>query len=280
MPGIRTSILSLLLAGAVLGQSPDYFPLLVSGQWIYRGSGPQAAPVLLMEVARSAQIDGREYFLLRSRPGGETWVRRDEAGAIRALDPESKREFLRYDFQAASERNAEYKGAVGEYDYALAVEQNGRRELFLPWIGMISRSEESGASYDLVYSRVGATVVAQPELSFALALDRYFYEANPPRITARLTLRNTTATPLDLTFPSGQSYDFAIRNENGDVVYRWSDGMAFALAIRNEQFTGERNYAEVLEPRTPLPAGKYTLAGWLTTSGTRAFTASAPFEVR
>jgi hypothetical protein len=84
---------------------------------------------------------------------------------------------------------------------------------------------------------------------------------------------------VELAFPSGQSYEFLIRNEKGAIVYRWSEGKAFTMAIRNEQFAGERNYVEILEPANALPAGKYTAEAWLTTSGPRAFTASAPLMV-
>jgi hypothetical protein len=81
-------------------------------------------------------------------------------------------------------------------------------------------------------------------------------------------------------FPSGQSYDFVLLNEKGDPVYRWSEGKAFTMAIRSEQFTGERNYVEILEPSKALPPGKYTAEAWLTTSGQRAFTASVPVIVQ
>ena len=46
-----------------------------------------------------------------------------------------------------------------------------------------------------------------------------------------LHVTNTGEEPLEFTFPSSQRYDFAIRNEAGEEVWRWSDGMMFTQAI-------------------------------------------------
>jgi hypothetical protein len=204
-----------------------------------------------------------------------------------------------------SSRNASYKGPIGEFNSALEVRYPGTfqvgidRELFLPYVGMIYRSVATGgpsyATYDLIYARLGGvTVISGPELTCSLSLDHSIYTANlmppldprtsVPLMTARLTLRNT-AEPVQLTFPSGQSYDFVIRNEKGETVYRWSDGKAFTMAIRTETFgPGEKNF--MIQVRLgsadgkPFPQGKYVAEGWLTTMGTRVYTASAGFEMR
>ncbi|MCS7316464.1 MAG: BsuPI-related putative proteinase inhibitor, partial [Bryobacterales bacterium] len=172
------------------------------------------------------------------------------------------------------------------------------RELFLPYIGMVHRSQKAGgsarATYDLIYSRTGGvTVLSAPELSFALVIDRAVYSANlmppvdparaVPVMTARLTLRNTTGVPLELVWPSGQRYDLQIRNERGELLWRWSDGKAFILLFSQESFTGERNYVELIRLGDgigrPWPAGRYVLEGWLATQP-KLFTASVAFEIR
>jgi hypothetical protein len=134
---------------------------------------------------------------------------------------------------------------------------------------------------------------SRPQLSFGMALDNSVYTVNRmppvpvpppvPTLTARLTLRNT-AQPITLTFPTGQSYDLEIRNENGAVVYRWSDGRAFTQVFRTETFgPGEKSFT-VQAPlagadKNPLPQGKYVAEGWLTTQGTKTFDASVGFEI-
>ena len=106
-----------------------------------------------------------------------------------------------------------------------------------------------------------------------------------PRLTARLTLRNTTDKAVTLQFSSGQRYDLELRNEDGGVVYRWSDDKAFTMALGQEVIgSGERDYVIVVrlvdKQVQPLAPGRYTAAGWITTSGQQPYKASVGFEIR
>jgi hypothetical protein len=68
-----------------------------------------------------------------------------------------------------------------------------------------------------------------------------------------LQATNTTAAPLAVQFPSGQSYDFSVEDA-GRTVWRWSDGMMFTQMVRNETLApGEtRTYREVWHPDASL----------------------------
>ncbi len=323
MPGIKIFTASLLLCWAAWAGGSDYFPLQVGNIWIYQGGGSRAESTLMLEITRAEIFSGKVYFLLHGLPDSDYWLRMDENGSLLAYDPNRNEERLWYAFGAPvgeayntyvpgnccgramiASRNARYKGPVGEFETALEVRyldvfQVGlERELFLPWVGMVYRALATGGpshgTYDLVYARMGVTVITGPELMFSLALDHSIYTANlmppldpqtsVPLMTARLTLRNT-AEPIQLTFPSGQSYDFVIKNEKGDILYRWSDGKAFTMAIREETFgPGEKDF--VIQVRLggkdgkPFPQGKYIAEGWLTTMGAKAHAASVGFEMR
>jgi hypothetical protein len=53
--------------------------------------------------------------------------------------------------------------------------------------------------------------------------------------TVRFTLQvtNPSAAPVSFTFPSGQSYDFAVRPATGGAeAWRWSEQMGFTQAVR------------------------------------------------
>lgn len=158
---------------------------------------------------------------------------------------------------------------------------------------MVHRDQATGGpsygSLDLIYARVGGvTVVSAPEVSFSLALDKSVYGSSPrgeiPEMSARLALRNTQPEPLELSFPSGQIYDVAIRNESGVVVYRWSDGKAFPAIFQTISFSAEKNWPILLRPADkdgkPLPPGKYTAEGYLTTAGPKSYSAAVAFEMR
>ncbi|MGC8794346.1 MAG: BsuPI-related putative proteinase inhibitor [Bryobacteraceae bacterium] len=321
MPGRRIFTISLALASLPAAAGQDYFPLHVGNQWVYRASGTRGEAIVSLEITRAAEIEGRTYWLLRGLPQGEFWLRMDEEGNLWARPSARGQEELWYAFQKPegeeyrttlpgafsraliASRKAAYKGPIGEVDCALEIQYPGvfqvgiERELFLPYIGMVHRRERAGGpavgSYDLIYSRTGGvTVLSAPELSFSLTLDSYVY-ANltpradparvPPTMTARLTLRNTTETPVDLVWPSGQRYDFQIRTEKGDVLWRWSDGKAFTLLYGKESFAGERNYTELIPladaSGQAYPEGKYVLEGWLATQP-RSWFATAPFQIR
>jgi len=101
-------------------------------------------------------------------------------------------------------------------------------------------------------------------------------------MTARLSVRNTTGAPIELVWPSGQRYDFVIRDEKGQIVWRWSEGRAFTLVFGTESFSGERNYTELIRlgrDGKPFQPGKYTLEAWLATQP-RIYAATAGFEIQ
>ena len=131
---------------------------------------------------------------------------------------------------------------------------------------------------------VSAVLCAGAELQFSITLDR---DTGPsvPVMTARLSLRNATDKPVRLAFSSGQRYDLELKNERGDVVYRWSEGRAFTMELGEEIIeSGERNYVVTVrladKEGKPLAQGKYTAVGWITTMGPRTYVATAGFQMR
>jgi hypothetical protein len=85
-------------------------------------------------------------------------------------------------------------------------------------------------------------------------------------LRARLTLRSTGAEPIQLHFPSGQSFELKIYDLNGAVVDTWSKDKLFPMVIRDETFgPGEKTF-DVALPLPNLAAGRYTAEGYLATS--------------
>ncbi|MBA3975992.1 MAG: hypothetical protein C0504_17435 [Candidatus Solibacter sp.] len=255
------------------------------------------------------------------------WLRNSDDGRIMMWDERTSSERLYLDTAAepgtSSEssvdpcnpastvvsRAAKYSGPIGDFDHALLIRYGLGRcadagiesDFLLPWVGLVSRTTQTIAGprrYDLVYARLGVTVISAPELSFSLSLDRSVYTANLmppvtpdnaiPRIHARITLRNTTPDPVKLEFPSGQLYELVLWNGQGKVVWRYSDGRAFTQAFHSLAVSkGERTWNESIRlaatnsagGMVPLPAGRYVLECWLTTTEGRTFTASAPLTL-
>ncbi len=324
MLGTRIITASLLLGAAAFAAEPDYFPLHPGNQWVYRCTGNCGDELPVLEIARDRSFNGTWYALLKGFHGRETWLRQDSDGVLWALDPDSGLETRWYSFfapvgepfdtgadpcsRSASvvTREFDYRGPAGRFDDVLQLrygesacaDAGANEEYFLPWTGIVRRVETTIAgprTYDLIYSRTGGvTVIAEPHLSFGLHIDRSLYDADfmppvdpsrsVPVMTARIALTNATDQPVSLVWPSGQRYDLEIRNERGEVVWRWSDGKAFPAVFGEEKFgPGERNHT-ILVPLAgrdmkTLPPGRYTVTAWLTTEPV-VYKASVGFEVR
>ena len=194
-------------------------------------------------------------------------------------------------------RSAKTTVPAGEFWNALAIRYPAANcadagldsEVYAPYIGLVERTSITIAGprrMQLIYARVGGvTVLSAPEVSFTVALDQTSYTA-ADLATVRMTLRNTTPTPLALSFNSGQRFDFVIRNAAGVEVYRWSASRTFVALIGREEITaGERNYVEPVPLANlsgqPLPAGRYTLEAWISGSGPRPqYAGTAGFDIR
>jgi hypothetical protein len=91
-------------------------------------------------------------------------------------------------------------------------------------------------------------------------------QAEPRADTVYLTLRVTNPgdAPVELTFPTGQSFEFLVER-NGEEVWRWSEGRAFTQAVR--QISVEGSATESYEATWVPPAdltGEFRVRGFLT----------------
>lgn len=89
-------------------------------------------------------------------------------------------------------------------------------------------------------------------------------EANG-KIDIRFALRNISGKDLQITYGSGQKYDFWIHNEKDEEVYRWSFGKSFTQALIERELLNseviEFNEAWDLHDNegNPVPPGQYTI---------------------
>jgi hypothetical protein len=312
---MRVVILALAL-GTMLELSAagaDFFPLAPGNQWVYRvsGGGPSVA---LVEVLSSHEQDGKTYFQVRGFLQQDVWLRGDEQGNVFRLDPDSQTESLLYAFGLAAgqqyqtsihpcdvsalidSKPAHYQGPAGTFDNAAHIVYTDScnfaglfDETFVPGIGLVQRGDTAVGQYqyNLIYAHLGSTVVTGFEVEFGLSLDQsvYINSGEAPLMLARLSLRVAGNEPLQLVFPSGQIYELLIRNGQGDIVYRWSDGRAFNQMVQQVAFgPGEKSWPIVAPLQDAkgngLSAGSYTAEAWLVTNPPKRYVAQAGFEIR
>ncbi len=288
---------------------PEYFPLAVGNSWVYKTTEGRLADVQAVDVAGTASFEGRDYFLVHFFQR-DVYLRVSTDGTLFEYDQNAKKEKVWIAFGTdagqsfpteidncdktakVESKAAKYSGPTGTFTNALQLsfvksctDAGIISETFLPYVGLVEHVVDNIAGarkYSLIYSRTGVTEVTTPEIRFSLSLDAAVYPVSSAasQLVARLTLRNTTASPVTLQFPSGQTYELKIRNEKGEMVYQWSQGMAFTQIFRTENFgPGERNYP-ILVQLPSLPAGKYVADANLTTVDPTIYTASVGFEVR
>ncbi|MEN6602078.1 MAG: hypothetical protein ABFD86_06645, partial [Bryobacteraceae bacterium] len=215
MPGTKTSTVSLLFlwlaVACFAGANPDYFPLQVGNTWVYRTSGAVTS-VATLEIARWGWIENRIYYFLRNTSGDGQWVRMDDSGTLWVWDDAGKADKILAAFNGpvgdvyptamdpcnkaamVTSRNWKHSGPIGEFDWALLIgystpvcaDAGLERELYLPWVGMIYRVENTIAGprrWDLIYAKLGGiTASSEKEVAFGLSLDSAVYSVNlmPP----------------------------------------------------------------------------------------------------
>jgi len=297
MRGLRTFINSLALAAAaVYGQ--DYFPLEVGNVWIYR-SAPRPAgrgeTSTTVEVTRAGKFKGETYYLLSEYRAGEFWVRNDGAGRVYQYDEAAGEEKLWYDFSRKVDEvyatalptccgrarvvssKASKVVALGDFEkvfhqvtYPGVFQVGITEENFLPYVGLVYRGENTGGpssrTQDLVYAKIsGVTVLNASGLGFGVARAKDY---------VRIFLNNNTGAPLRVVFPSGQTYELILHDAEGKVLYRWSDGRAFTLALRTVDLPpGETSWPVEI----PEIAGAVTLTVELRLVGQK-FTSTLPLR--
>lgn len=300
MPGIRTSILSLLASAALFAQVPDYLPLQAGNTWVYRSK----AGSFTVETGQPSTFGGNEYFSVRGFPSTpDLWLRNTPEGRILMWDPAAQQEKIWLDtstpaaaesptgvdpcnaFSRIESREGSYKGPVGEFYNVLAVRYAPGKcadagldaDYFLPWVGLLRRVQQTIAGprgYDLIYARLGGvTVISAPESGFGISLTQ-----TQGSLDARLTLRHTGPEPLNLNFSTSQQFDLQVFDENGKVVYQWSEGRGFLQVLTSLTISGEKLWLVEIPPDR-LPPGRYAVRAWLTTLDGSPYSATTTVTV-
>ena len=94
----------------------------------------------------------------------------------------------------------------------------------------------------------------------------FIVRAEARAIHFSLDLTNATKKNLELEFPSGQEYDFAVMDSSGREVYRWGKERMFTQSLQNRLLDGgeTKRYQETADKA--LPNGSYVAIATLRSS--------------
>ena len=139
--------------------------------------------------------------------------------------------------------------------------------------GPRAHNEASAPKKDGTVAQAGSEMTPTPpspakregrEKKPAIAAQLYV-RANDSSIRLALHVVNTSKKRVELTFPSGQTYDFVIVDTLGREVWRWGNGRMFTQALRNKLLaSGEAMDLEETWKDAPLAPGRYTAKAMLT----------------
>lgn len=292
------------LAFAIASALPasDHLPLEMGNYWIYREE--RSGETFTMRVGQPVWLqDGKTFHYLLDYAGKYVIARVDESGNLVGWNEETGTEYLLTGFAEkdtnwwtapgrecnlegqTQARRVPYDGPGGRWRQSLEVRYRSSNcadtgvtsELFAENIGMLRRTVTSIAgprTFELIYARVGTQIIeTRDRARFSVAVDQPLGK-DELRVTLRMDLGFTPS--IKLFFLSAQTFDVALRNASGRVVWTWSEDKSFAQAAR-EQLIGNV-WTETIT--IPKPAGDltdYTIEGWLTTApGEPKFAATAP----
>src|SRR4051812_28702839 len=79
----------------------------------------------------------------------------------------------------------------------------------------------------------------------------------PHALHFALKLTNDSKKHVELAFPNGQQYDFAVLDSVGREVYRWGAGRMFTQSVQNKLIEGQETVHIDERAEMTLPHGKY-----------------------
>jgi hypothetical protein len=81
-----------------------------------------------------------------------------------------------------------------------------------------------------------------------------------------LTVTNPGARKVELTFPSGQTYDVVVYDAAGGEVWRWSTGQMFTQSLRNKPLDAHESLSYSATWRHPAIHGSLVAIATLTST--------------
>ena len=143
--------------------------------------------------------------------------------------------------------------------------------------GSLTRHDASASRTSTISARhasSGASNADVPNVNGNFAVN-----IEPHALHFALNLTNDGKKHVELAFPSGQQYDFAVLDSVGREVYRWGAGRMFTQSVQNKLIDSEKSMRIDERAELTLPHGKYIAVATLRSSNF-PMTQRSAFELR
>jgi hypothetical protein len=291
---LKTIIVAIALHSCTLFGA-DFFPLQEGNTWTYRE--PTTGQTFNVRVGQPLTIAGHLYYDLIGYADTDLQVRMEQTfGALVYWDGLRNQEFLLTSFEQfegghwlapfrpcplqdgqGQLKLGNHDGPAGpivgvleiQYRAIGCADVGALQEQYADHLGMLRRVVSTIAgprTFDLVAARVGNIMIdAAPSASFSVSLGPTT-GAGPVLATFRLHVNSKS--PLTLSFSSDQEYDFALKNNAGMTLWRWSASRKFLQALHQRIVADEWSATvEIPWPTTSggvLQPGDYTVEAVIT----------------
>ena len=125
-----------------------------------------------------------------------------------------------------------------------------------------AKSARSTGMLTVAPVKPAATRDAAPAVAVPLK-SAFVVRAEARTIHFSLDLTNATKKNLELEFPSGQEYDFAVIDSTGREVYRWGKERMFTQSLQNRLLDGGETMRVEEHAEQSLPNGSYVAVATL-----------------
>ena len=142
--------------------------------------------------------------------------------------------------------------------------------------GSRSHPDASAAPTDKSVRHSGTPAASVPRDTVALGAgtpaavaplkSAFIVRAEARAIHFSLNLTNSSRKNLELEFPSGQEYEFAVMDSTGREVYRWGKERMFTQSLQNRLIDGGETMRFEEHAQQALPNGSYVAVATLRSS--------------
>ena len=129
--------------------------------------------------------------------------------------------------------------------------------------GSFAKHEASSAQVSTRHSIAHVSAPAKEAPHVRGSLD---VRIEPHALQFALNLKNDSRKNVELTFPNGQQYEFAVLDSAGREVYRWGSGRMFTQSVQNRLLDGGDTMRIEERMQTTLPRGRYVAVATLRSS--------------